>query len=280
MISKYFGNPNFNFMPDGKILRAWLTTSKTSMVSYGVQRPGCYNEPSVNATLGVIILLALEFTATYLAKDSGTSINIIIALVVIDVFFAFMAHYWSGDVALLRNQLVFADEMESDNIQTQITRLTHIKYLFNGLIVVSALFKWLLFYLVYEIIDGTTYTVFAFYCTGALLHITCTGYAISYWRLKWMLDKQFSVFKKSTGKTHSFDRKNPVLTKINGPACINEVTTYKHDIVKRNNDFYFATTGILLDTELAELIARQNNAEAQRVLSIEGVKLQLNMLSW
>lgn len=281
MLSKYFNNPEANFQPSGKVLQAWLSTNKTPMNNAGLIRPGLFNEPSLTHSLGFLLILVIELLATLWVKQT-MSIATIMGTLFVDLCLAVASHLFEGKVLQAKNELLFnTNSLRGENVKARIQKFSFLKNLLYILILASGLYKGLSFYFVFEIFDSTTLCVIIMYLVAAVLQVYCTGYAFAYWAFKIKIDRQFSIFMASEGREYAYSKTEPRRTAIETTQNLTTVSTFKHKIVKdENGNFFFETKGILLDTELSEIISKQLNKEQQRIIAVEGVRLQCAMLTW
>jgi hypothetical protein len=282
MTSKYFNNPEANFQPNGKGLKAWLSTNKNPMNNAGVIRPGLFNEPSISSSLGFLLILVIEILATVWVKEEGMSVATIIGTIFIDICLAVASHNFEGKIIQAKNELLFnTNSLRGENVKATINRFSFCKNIFYILILASGLYKGLSFYFLYETFDSMTLCVVIAYLVAAVLHIYNTGYAWAYWRFKMTMDSQFNDFMNTLGERYAYDKDLPRRSAIEATQRLTEANTFKHAIVKdENGNYFFETKGVLLDTELSELISKQLTKEQQRIIAVEGVRLQCAQLTW
>ena len=281
MLSQFFYTPEVHFQPDGKVLKAWLSTNKNTMNNAGVMRPGMFNEPSMTSSLLFLLILLIELGATFWVNDQGMAIAIIVSFIFMDIALAVFSHRMEGRIVQSKNELLFnTNNLRGENIKSMIQRFTFYRNFFYVLILASGLYKGISFYLLYTTLDSMTICVIVAYFLAAILHIYNTGYAFAYWNFQLTLSNQFKKFMNTEGGVYKYEKDAPRQTAIETTIPLKEASTSKHAIVLRSGTYFFETKGILLDTELSELISKQVNNEQQRIIAIEGVRLQCAQLTW
>jgi hypothetical protein len=126
--------------------------------------------------------------------------------------------------------------------------------------------------------DSTALFILVCYSIGAVLHITCTGYAVFTTIFKGMIDREYSRYIHSTGTEFTFDPNDPRELLIGAEVQLSPVIEGRHELVKKDGTFYLLTKGVLTDDELGKMIGRQLKPEQQRALAVEGVRQQCEIL--
>jgi hypothetical protein len=281
MLSKYFNNPEVHFQPNGTALKAWLSTNKNPMNNAGVIRPGLFNEPSIAYFLGFLTILLIEGLATIYVNEY-MDIIAIAGTIFLDISLAWLSHRMEGKIAQAQNELLFNNNtLKGDKVRRILSRYSTFKNILHFLIMLSALYKGLSFYSTYDTLDSVVISICFAYLFGGFLHIRCTGYSFAYWSFRYIMYMQFAKFMDSDGTEYAYDKQNSRLTSIETSINLTTANTFKHAIVKDENGcFYFKTLGILLDTEISELVSKQLTKEQQRIVAVEAVRLQCEQLTW
>ncbi|MBK7370438.1 MAG: hypothetical protein IPJ09_03190 [Saprospiraceae bacterium] len=188
------------------------------------------------------------------------------------------SHVWVLNLNKDKNALVFSNNIEIQKLERRISRTNIIRGFFQLLIICLGFFKFFWFYSVYQIFDATALFIFVCYMLAAVLHVLCTGYFFFTLAASFVLSYQHSLYLKSNGKNFHFDPLKPMSFMINTSLDLTECNAGRHSIQKKGNNFYFEINGILLDSELNDMIGRQLKEEQQQVVAIEGVRVQYNML--
>jgi hypothetical protein len=272
-------SPQYNFLPSTKVLNAWLYTDKNAMISFGISRPGLYNQPSGYYAYGVIIIIILELVATYLASEH-MEITAIIGMIVLDFILAAYSYKFQKTIIYGKNQLVFSNTIQTEHIRRGVKRAERSRMLLHFLIFLSAVVKSYMYYDSINLLDGTTVLVSCLYIAGAYLHTTCTAFCISFLIFNSLLNSEFKQYIESGGQKFSYDKTRAtynIVIETNIPLL--ESATMKHSIVKKEGKYFFTCFGIMTDNDLSNLIASQHSSDAQRTVAVAGVKAQFEMLS-
>jgi hypothetical protein len=270
-------NYEHNFQPDANALNLSLFTPKRASNSYGVIRPGLFNNPDyIWYAFGFFAILVLEGWALAITYEH-VEIQLIAALVVFDFFLAIFSHLPQKTIIKNKNIVLFeTNKTKIEAANRAIASKTRTKWFWYSLILGSGFLKAWFFFLGYGSFDATSFAVCVFYIIGAILHILCTGYALYTLFTKIRFNSQFSGYISSSGQKHQATSRSHAL---NSTVDLVEATVGKHHLEKKGSGFQFRTFGVLTDSELGEFIGKQVNPEQQRVVAIEGVKHQFNMLS-
>jgi hypothetical protein len=267
---------NENFEPTRSVKEWWLYTQKTPTTFAGVPLPGFFQTTNYEwQVTGFFTIFLLEGLATYWCYYEGVAITAILVSIFVDIILALVAHRFQRPIAQLKNELVFTENTSNKAKQKILTGKKLWQNFFYLLILISALFKFLWFFLVYQVFDTTTLFIFVCYILAALLHIICTGYAVFTFIFLRKIRSQHNQYIRSEGTEFAFNPDNPFPSKIYTQIKLEPVIVGRHELANLNNgDFYFKTKGILLDKELFEMIGRQTSPEQRRTVAIEGVKHQ------
>jgi hypothetical protein len=272
-------SPQYNFLPSIKVLNAWLSTDKNAMISFGISRPGLFNQPSGYYAYGVIIIIILEIVATYLASEN-MDITAIMGMVVLDFILAAYSYKFQKTIIYGKNQLVFSNTIQTERIRGSVKHAETIRGLIHVLIFLSAILKSYMYFDSINLFNGTTVLVSCLYIAGAYLHTTCTGFCIAFIIFNSLINSEFKQYIESGGQKFSYDKTKPTYSLVietNIPLI--ECSTMKHSIVRKGDKYFFDCFGIMPDTDLSNLIASQHNSDAQRTVAVAGVKAQFEMLS-
>lgn len=221
----------------------------------------------------------LEGLATYWSFIEGVIITAILASIFIDFVLAITSHLFQQDICKMKNELIWADDKRVGAISNKLKSAKQKQHFFYLLILISALFKIFWFYNVYTIIDATTLFIMTCYIIGAILHITCTGYAIFTFLFNTKINREHKKYQNTMRKEFAFDEREPLRSDALNSADLNPAEVGRHRLVKANDGkFYLETFGVLTDSDLRSLIGRQTNPEQRRSLAIDGVKHQMLIL--
>ena len=264
-----------NFQPSQWLLKFWLYTRKAKRTSYDVYRPGLFDDPVIIwSALGFMFIIILEGIAT-MKIYRYVDIDAILISILLDIILAVIAHLFNKPIVIYRNKMVYADAKEKDSLALKIKALKSFQIFFYLLIIVNGFFKFYWFFRVYQSFDVTTILVFVAYMLGAILHIFSTGYFLftlafyilfTFQKLKyrWSGQKKFVAGERSSD--------------IDANVPLEEVRVGKHTIYKDKNKYVLKSRGILLDEQLDELIGRQRDPQAQKIVGTQGVKHQLKFI--
>ncbi len=194
-------------------------------------------------------------------------------LIFVDLVLAIVAHLWHKEICRLKNENVYTEKEKNTANEQKITKLRVFTYFFYLLILASAFVKCFWFFDTYMILDSTALFVFVCYIIAAILHITCTGYAIFTFAFKIRIGREHNAYINSDGKKLTFDK--PLSGHIETNIDVDLAEVGRHKIIKgQDGSYYFLTQGILTDKELREFIFRQKSREQQRVIATAGVEHQ------
>lgn len=272
-------NYNDNFEPSSNTKAFWLYTRKREMTSYGVTRPGLFATINYEwQVVGFFSIFILEGIATWWAYREGVAITAILVSIFVDVVLAILSHLPQRDITRLKNQMMFATGTDLANASSKLSSRRVVQRLFYLLIVVSACFKFYWFFSVYEVFDSTALFVLACYLIGALLHISCTGYAIFTSIFERKIRREHREYNASGGTRHAFAPRQPRPLRFDSTIELQPVEVGRHRIERTTEGFFLYTNGVMTDKELTEMIGRQITPDQQRVVAIEGVRHQYNLL--
>lgn len=268
---------NETFEPSEQTKKWWLYTHKTEESFAGIRLPGLFQTTNYEWQVsGFFAIFILEGLATYWAWNEGVAITAILVSIFIDIFLAVLSHIPQKKICRLENENVFEVGEKNKSNQRKINAKKLIRNLFYVAIVFSAAFKFTWFYLVYMTFDSTALFILVCYLLGAILHITCTGYAIFTFIFNWKLRSEYNKYTDSDGQEFS---ENPMQLPIKTSADLQSVEIGRHRLVREDGGFRLFTGGVLSDDQLKEMVGRQHsNPEAVRILAIEGVRQQVNIL--
>ena len=268
-----------NFAPSRTTKDWWLWTHKSPQKISGVSVPGLFQTTHYEWQLiGFFSIFLLEGIATFWSFTFGVAITAILVSIFVDVVLAIVAHIWHKEICRLKNENVFTEGERNTANGQKISRLKLVTYFFYLLILGSAGFKCFWFFSVYSIghiFDSTALFIFVCYALGAILHITCTGYAFYTLIFKIKIRGEHNAYINSDGAEHSFNVTTPLKGLIETKMQLHPTEVGRHKIVKEDDGkFYFHTFGILTDKELRQFIGRQIEREQKRTVASEGVKHQ------
>lgn len=256
-----------------------LYTHKTKQSFAGVTLPGLFDITHYEWQLiGFFVIFLLEGLATYWSYYEGVAITAILVSIFIDIVLAVLAHLPHKTICRLSNEKVFEVGEISKSIQRKISKNKFISNLFYAAILISAGFKCAWFYLVYMTFDSTALFIFVCYIVGAILHISCTGYAIFTTIFKWKINKEYSRYIHSGGDEFTFDPNKPLPLLIETDVQLSLIAVGHHELVKKDGKFHLLTRGVLTDEQLNDLIGRQLKPEQKRTMAIEGTRQQCAIL--
>lgn len=269
------------FKPSASTRWFWPFIYKTRYRSHGVDRPGLYNRPNLFwPATGVTVILALEVGATIVSYDYGVTIAAIVAAMIVDFGFALVAHLPTRTIVLEENRSLFTTGEEQDIALRKAARARRIQRAVYGLILISGLFKFGWFFMVYPVFNAISLSVLVCYLAGAVLHIAATGYFLFTAVFLIKLNAEERKYTFSKGQKYAFDPKNPTKNLVaNGKLMLEEAQVGHHRLVfdTIENNHYLYTNGVLTDMELNELIARQQTPEQKYIVAREGVRVQMDM---
>ena len=272
-------NYNENFEPSSNTKAFWLYTKKREMTSYGVTRPGLFATVNYEwQVVGFFTIFILEGIATWWAYREGVAITAILVSIFVDMVLAILSHLPQRDITRLKNLKMFAIGTDLANARMQQSNRRMVQRFFYLLIVVSACFKFYWFFSVYEVFDSTALFVLACYLIGALLHISCTGYAIFTTIFERKINREHREYNASGGTRHAFDPGQPRPLRFDTAVELKTVEVGRHKIERAAEGFFLYTNGVLTDKELTTMIGMQITPDQQRVVAIEGVRHQYNLL--
>jgi len=274
-------DPNHNFEPSKQAKEAWLYTKKSSANFAGVQLPGLFDSVGYSVQMAAFIgILILEGVPTYLGYDNGVNITGILAAIFVDIALAVISHIWHSKVCVLENQLVIEENpIKKEFLKRKANSFKLKGYFFYFIIILSAAFKFYIFFEVYEVMDTTSIFVLACYLLAGILHIAYTGYFFYTSRYNAIMQKENDEFIISNGVKHGISGvlEQPIEAEN---VALKETVAGRHKLVKKEDGkFYFVTYGVLLDKELAALIGVQTSALTQSIVAREGLKHQLLILN-
>ncbi len=268
-----------NFEPSSNTKQWWLYTHKTERSFSGVTLPGLFQTTYYEwQMLGFIMIFLLEGIATYWCYQEGVIITAILASMFVDIVLAIVAHIFQKDICKKKNELVYEDDVNLGAIKRNLASKQLKQRFFYLLIFISALFKIFWFFSVYGLVDATTLFIMTCYLIGAILHITCTGYAIFTFIFNRKLSKEYNKYLDSKHQMFAFDETLPLRSKLSS-TDLKEAEVGRHMITKgEDGHFYLETFGILTDSQLWALIGKQIEPEQKRALAVDGVKHQMLIL--
>lgn len=270
-------NLDENFAPSQSTKRWGLFTYKTRHIYSGIPLPGFFQTTGFPYQLaGFFIILALEAAAIIWSHEEGSSIEIIIGLALLDIVLAITGHLWHGDIILYKNMVLFEKERLKQQYERKLRFKRWLRNFFSFLIMASAFAKFAFFYAIYLFFDATALLILFFYVLGGILHIACTGYTwftLIFW---FNIQRERTRYINSGGKSFTFDPSQPFEQEIEIPEGIRlkAVKVDLHEIVEKDQKFYFHTYGILNDRQLGNMIALQEKDEMRRIVAIEGIRHQ------
>jgi len=282
-----FNNAIPNFSPAVLTKGRWRYTKKTTTQLAGVELPGLFDQTvlyplNMRYFFGILLL---EAVPTIWGYTEGVFWPAIIALIITDIILAVISHTWHGKICTLRNQKVNAVGIPLININRQLKKFKFLGNLFYGLILLSAIFKVLMYYKAHYFgndevsIDPLIVGVSVCYLMGAILHIQHTGYFIYTSSFNFLIAKDYREFLDAGGTVHmALD----VITPINTIAGAGVVVPIQPAIIGQHQIFqdpagmYFIKThGILLDEQFHQLIIAQMNAISKGIIVRQGLDHQL-----
>ncbi len=275
----YEFQPEETFEPSSGTKEWALYTHKTEHSFAGVSLPGLFQTTYYEwQIIGFIGIFLLEGVATYWCFKEGVIITAILASIFVDVVLAVTAHVFQKDICRIKNELVYEEDLQAGVRKRRLKRKVLWQTFFYILILISAMFKVYWFFSVYRIPDATTLFVTVCYVVGGVLHIICTGYAVFTFIFNRKINGEHTRFVESNGKSFSFDPTKPLRHPIGSPKLI-EVPDGRQRITKEGDgNYYFYTQGVLTDSKLRELIARQDTPDQRATVAREGVKHQITIL--
>lgn len=268
--------PEEHFEPSKSTLSAWLNTKKQEQTAF-YPRPGLFNNndffPLVTGMLGILIL---EGIATYYVYSEGIRIAAIIASIMVDFLFAIGSHYFNGRIVKNKNRIIFEEKTKKSQAENLVSKYKSIQQIFNVLILLNGIAKFVFFYIAYQNINAEALLVLVAYITGSILHLMYSGYFFLTLYFEYLFRRDRSLYINSNEKKHkSEERQLPI---NNDGTELIEVEVGKHRIAKKSDGYYFELVGILTDDELTEFARKQKKVEQQVIIIKSGVYHQYNML--
>lgn len=263
--------------------RWWKYTRKYSNTYGGVTLPGLFQTRQYTFDLFLFLLIiACEVIGVInLIKVGNFNVVFVWSLFALDLLFAFCAHLPKGRILEMKNRFILTeDDALKANIKRQIFIRRFISITCKVVIVTIASFKVISFITLYGVFDGISFLICITYAIAAFLHIYATGYFLFELALRIKIFFEHNAFL-SHGKVNS----NPYWIKRTRPhnfisnTLLVEFQVNRHKLFKRNNDYILETWGILTDEELQSIIAQQENHEQRRIIAIEGLIHQLEILT-
>ena len=154
------------------------------------------------------------------------------------------------------------------------------KLISEGVIILAAAFKVLLFMANYSGFNGVTLAILMSYALVAILHISSTGYFLfgmwNKWRIRSDEKRYLRDERGASNFEATFSRES---AHFGGQLKSKEVG--EHSLIRENSgQNYFKTRGILKDFQLHQLISAQKSIgqSAEELVSIEGLVHQLDIL--
>jgi hypothetical protein len=274
-------DPSESFVPSKETKKWGLYTHKSRHIYAGIILPGFFQTTLFTFHLiGFFSIFILEGLAILWSFEEGSSIAIILGLAFFDIFLAIMAHRKHNEIVLNKNYVLFLEGERKTNYQRKLSSLNLYKNFFYFLIMFSAIAKFYFFFSIYFFFDAVSLLILFLYLLGGLLHVTCTGYAIFTLIFYRMISKERSKYLDSEGRDSTYDRNNPFEQVISTSEGIRlqPVEIDFHKIVERDGQYYFQTFGVLNDRQLGNMINRQIDDNARRLVAIEGIKHQEKIL--
>ena len=268
-----------NFEPSQNTKKWCLYTHKGTSTFAHLQLPGFFQTTYYEwQILGFIGIFLIEGLATYWCFLEGVIITAILASIFIDLVLAVVAHMFQKSICKMKNELFHEGETVSGAIKRRLSATKLRQRFFYLLIFVSALFKIFWFLNVYGIVDATTLFIMTCYLIGAILHITCTGYALFTFVFNRKIKNEHDKYDDSERKVFAFNDKDPLRTQLSSNT-LHEAEAGRHRITNADDgNMYLETFGVLSDSELWTMIGRQIEPERKRTLAIDGVRHQMLIL--
>ena len=268
-----------NFEPSSNTKQWCLYTHKTPRAFAGVNLPGLFQTTNyVWQILGFIAIFLLEGLATFWCFLEGVVITAILASIFVDLVLAIVAHLYQKDICRMQNELIYEEQENAGRIERQLKSFKLRQNFFYLLIMISAIFKIFWFFDVYRIVDATMLFIMTCYIIGAILHITCTGYALFTFIFNWKINREHNAYLDSNHTVYAFDKNSPLRTRLNSQD-VHEAQVGRHQIIKDpDGHIYLETLGVLTDAELWTLIGKQVEQEHKRALAVDGVRHQILIL--
>ncbi|MEW6617998.1 MAG: hypothetical protein AB1422_01385 [bacterium] len=207
----------------------------------------------------------------------GVIITAILASIFVDLALAIVAHIFQKSICKMKNELVYKENDEKRITERSLRSTQSLQRFFYSLILLSAGFKICWFLSARSTPDATALFIGVCYFLGAILHITCTGYAIFTFIFKGKIKREYNKYLNSKSQAFGFDENNPIETELTS-GKLKTVTVGHHEIIESDAKFLLKTLGVLTDEELWSMIARQDAGEPKRTLAIEGVEHQIKIL--
>ncbi len=232
------------------------------------------------------VILIFEGVATYFCYEQGVAIATILFTIVIDLAIAIIAHFFQKDICELSNRLRAAHDKDNPKeIEGRLQNQKMWQRVCYAIIMVSAFFK-VYWYLeaVSFILDANAILIIVMYTLGGVLHITSTGYALFMTRYILMWRSDYKKYINSHKKVNAFDVNTPykqyIETALTLVKC--EGKTYKLSYIDKPEEgekqgYYIICNGVLLDTDLRDIVQRQTE-EARKTVLKAGIACQLNIL--
>jgi hypothetical protein len=301
--------PNQSFIPRPYTRKFGLYTHKSSEIVAGVTLPGLFQTTNLPFHLiGFFSVFVLEILAILWSFEEGSSIAIILWLAVLDIVLAVAAHLNYNSITLTKNHILTSSDnvtilnannnivtdnntLTSNNVKIKensintnlkfrkkLSSLLLLRNFFYFLIILSAVGKFYFFFSIYFIFDAVSLLILFFYLLGAILHITCTGYAIFTMIFSILLKIDYSKYVNNNN--NSYDINKPEEYNIEtGGIQLTLLSEGKHKIVKsEDGKFKFQSFGILNDLQLRAMVNGQKDIHSQRIVAIEGVSVQIRQL--
>lgn len=266
------------FDPSRSTKMFWLYTKKNEL-NFGVTLPGlCDTIGYSTQMLAFFGILILEIAPTIYGIGQGLLWQAVAAAILVDVFFAVVAHLWHDRILLAKNQLVItSDRIATQNLKRQINKYIFATNFFYFLIFVSGCVKFFFFYKAYLYFDAIAGAILVCYLLGAILHINYTGYFLYTSRFYWFINNEYKQYLDTNAGRFSVNQMSiQPITTDGANVQFNTMTKGLHKISKgTDNVYYFETLGIMTDKELSGFIEAQQNAIARDVIAREGLSHQL-----
>lgn len=273
-----------HYFPGDDLLRLWLYTSKTSIVTMGgVTRPGLFSTTNLSwHVLSLLGILILECIATYLAWDEGVNITIIIVFILLDFVFAILFHLGlQNKIKLLENQKLLLRSVpaivENDK---RLKFLKFLKFIGHLILFISGFLK--IYFCYRDVFFGQFTSIFFFitvlYLLAALLHCISTGYL--FFGLLFNIKDSGRRTKFYESGEVEFVAEHPFRELINNPDKIAiELKEFNNCSINMDGaEYFFNSESYLSDSDLKLLIDHQRSDTGKRLIALEGLRFQLIQL--
>jgi hypothetical protein len=278
------------FEPSKRTKRLYLGTRKQGMQYSSFKHHGLfetynYDSDKTLFILAIVFETLCLFATIFLGYGASLSaiafaIAIAFVAVALDIGAAIWHHYYTPKIHenILKRSFLDHNEIAFGNIKKQNSSWKLKKQFVGFIIVLMAFIKILIFYGAYGYINIILLAVIVSYSFVAYIHLYKTGYFLQALYLKLKIGKEYSRYLK----TQAEDPYNAeyAATKVSHIFPFNgtlktDILPDKYSLEEHNDGNYKITaTGILYDSQLQNLIDKQETSEGKRIVVQEGLRFQ------